>query len=60
MIKMYRVTIENTDPDENPYVYIVEEKEKNFLSKAFNLYSVSVEEIYYIKNKKEIEKRNLS
>lgn len=46
MIKMYRVIVENIDLDENPRVYVVGEKQKDFLVSALTRYKVTVEEFF--------------
>ena len=43
---MFRVTVENINPEENPRVYVVGEKEKNFLIKALSGRNISIEEIF--------------
>lgn len=46
MIKMFRVIVENIDLDEDPRVYVVGEKQKDFLVKALAKYKVTVEEFF--------------
>jgi hypothetical protein len=44
MVKMYRITVEPFDAEDNPRVYIVGKEEKDFLLKALSEYKVQVEE----------------